>query len=145
MITMGTHMNLKNEVSLALMHQIREIFRDCETQMVRACGEYSVPLSYYYILRVNWGDTGKTQTEISDVAGMSTSLASQVIQKMCNAKLLNRKSDPKDARVKFVHITAKGVQLRGDLIDTCRDVTANIFKDISAKDISTVLEVLEPV
>lgn len=133
----------KKEVSLALTHLIRKIFRDCETQLVRACGEYSAPLSYYYILRVNWEDTGKTQADIADVAGMSASLASQVIQKMCKANILIRKSDPEDARVKLVHITATGLLLRKNLINACKDVTVEIFKGVTEEDISTVSEILE--
>ncbi len=138
-------MNSKKEVGLALAHQIREIFRNSETQFSRACGEYNVPLSYYYILRISWEDIGKTQTEIADAAGMSPSLASQVIQKMGKAKILTRESDPDDARIKLVHISAKGLKLRENLIDTCEDVAIKIFKNIAAKDISTVLAVLESV
>lgn len=136
-------METKKELGVELSQKIREFFWDCETQLRRACREYNVPLSYYYILRINWREAGETQSDIADAAVMAASLASQVIQKMCKADLLIRKSDPDDARLKLVFITAKGIQLREELIGACEDVTVKIFKDITKKDISDVLAVFE--
>lgn len=138
-------MKSKEDVSLELTHQLREVFRHCETQLSRACSEYNVPLSYHYILRVKWTGTGKAQSDIANAAAMSPSLASQVIQKMCKAKLLIRKPNPDDARIKLVHITAKGMQLRENLMNACEGATVEIFNDITPDDMSKVSAVLESV
>ena len=122
---------------------MRATFRQCETQMGRVMAEMGVPLSYYYILRLEWDLNGFTQVELSNEAVMTPSVASQVIRKMCQGEFLTREASPDDLRVKNVHITPKGRILKDSLNSVCEEILSRAFGDIPVDDIATATEVLK--
>ena len=138
-------MSQPNNPEKSLPYHLRGAFRGFETALGRYLKRYDLPLSQFYILRLQWCDAGNTQHDIAKRAFMSQSVASQVVKKMENRGLLRRKRDPQDSRVLRVSLTSTGEKLRTKIVsDGLQISTANAPK-ISREDMKTAIEVLQKV
>ena len=133
---------VKNKSPLSLAYQMRSTFRECETQMGRFLSDLDVPLSYYYILRMEWVEEGIPQKQLANDAAITPSVASQVIQKMCKENLVIRKLSPSDSRIKLVFITEQGEALRDKLNGICESLLEQACRNIPAEDIAIATQVL---
>jgi len=104
-------------------------------------------MKYAYLSRqaLQWNDYGAQQNEIAEKACMSESVASQVIQKMEKAGLLERKADRQDARKRRVHLTEKGASLREKLMNEGIQISKEHTPDISREELLTTISVLKKV
>jgi len=131
-----------NNPDLSLPFHIRGAFRGFETALSRYLAELNVPLSQFYILRLQWNKLGSPQNEIAQKSCMSESVASQVIQKMEKDGLLKRKLDPADSRMRRVLLTPKGKILRGKILKKGIQLSTNHGPKISREDMLTTISVL---
>lgn len=135
-------MSVINNPTKSLPYHIRGAFRGFETALSRYLVTKNIPLSQFYILRLQWDDIGRQQNDIAEAACMSESVASQVIQKMEKAGLLQRKADKEDARKRRVHITDKGSRLRDDIMSEGIQISREHGPQISREDMLTTIAVL---
>lgn len=135
-------MTVINKPENSLPYHIRGAFRGFETALSRYLTSVDLPLSQFYVLRLEWTDEGAQQNEISEKACMSESVASQVIQKMEKAGLLERKTDKKDARKRRVYITPKGESLRTAILSEGIQISKQHAPKISRDDLLTTISVL---
>lgn len=135
-------MTIINRPENSLPYHIRGAFRGFETALSRYLTSVNLPLSQFYILRLEWTGEGAQQNEISEKACMSESVASQVIQKMEKAGLLQRKADKLDARKRRVYITPKGQNLRNEIINKGINLSQDHGPNISREDLLTTISVL---
>jgi len=126
----------------SLPYYIRGAFRGFETALSRYLVHYDLPLSHFYVLRLQWHDDGHTQKDISERAFMTESVLSQVIKAMEHNKLLLRKPDPADARKRRVFLTEKGQHLRGKIVKEGISISQSNAPNISPEDIKTTMDVL---
>ena len=131
-----------NRPENSLPYHIRGAFRGFETALSRYLKSVNLPLSQFYILRLEWTGAGAQQNEISEKACMSESVASQVIQKMEKAGLLQRKDDKKDGRKRQVYITPKGQSLRDAILNEGIQISKENSPNISREDLLTTISVL---
>ena len=134
-----------NNPDNSLPYHIRGAFRGFETLLTRHLKKYNLPISHFYILRLQWEDEGSSQNYIAKKAFMTESVASQVIQTMVKEKILKRKQDPKDARRRLVFLTAKGQKLRERVVTEGMNISKANAPDIAFKDVITTIEVLKKV
>ena len=134
-------MNINNPQESLPFH-IRGAFRGFETALSRYLAIIDLPLSQFYILRLQWDELGHQQSEIAEKSCMSESVASQVIQKMEKAGLVERKSDPEDSRKLRVILTAYGRKLREKLMREGLQISKKHTPDISREDMLTTIAVL---
>ena len=135
-------MTIINKPENSLPYHIRGAFRGFETALSRYLTSVNLPLSQFYILRLEWTDQGAQQNEISERACMSESVASQVIQKMEKAGLLERKADKSDARKRRVYITTRGESLRHAILSEGIQISKQHAPKISRDDLLTTISVL---
>lgn len=138
-------MNMINRPESSLPYHIRSAFRGFETALARYLIQWDLPLSQFYILRLEWAEDGNTQTEIAKKACMSESVASQVIQKMEKAGFVKRKSVKGDSRKRGVYITAKGKALRNSIVNDGIQISNEHSPNISRDDMLTTISVLSEV
>lgn len=131
-----------NNPDQSLPYHIRGAFRGFETALSRYLATIDLPLSQFYILRLQWDDLGAQQSEIAEKSCMSESVASQVIQKMEKAGLVKRKLDPKDSRKRRVFITPHGNALRENVIRKGIQLSQKHAPNISREDMFTTINVL---
>ena len=77
--------------------------------------------------------------------GISNAAASQMLDKLVQLGLVQRKEDPNDRRAKLLELTKKGTDLVQQCLEsreTFLDDLANSFTDAEQKDINRVLEIL---
>jgi len=135
-------MSHKDNLDHSLPYHIRAAFRGFETALSRYLASQDLPLSQFYILSLPWSESGSQQNEIANKACMTESVASQVIQKMEKAGLVERKADPKDARKRSVYLTEKGHTLREAVMDDGIQISKENSPDIPREDIITTISTL---
>jgi len=126
----------------SIPYYIRAAFRGFETALSRYLATIDLPVSHFYILRLDWTELGRQQSEIARKSSMTESVASQVIQKMEKTGLVKRKTDPQDARKRRVYITDKGKDLRRKVITHGIKITQENGPNISAEDAKIAISVL---
>jgi len=131
-----------NRPDQSLPYHIRGAFRGFETALARYLANIGLPLSQFYILRLEWDEMGSQQNDIAEKACMTESVASQVIQKMEKAGLVTRKSDRKDARKRRVRLTSKGEKLRTKIMTDGIQTSRENAPEISREDMITTISVL---
>lgn len=134
-----------NNPENSLPYHLRGAFRGYETALGRYLKRYDLPLSQFYILRLQWDKKGNSQTDIANQAFMSESVASQVIKKMEARNLLRRKANPKDSRAQLVYLTARGTALRETIASEGIQISTENAPDIPREDIKTAIRVLKKV
>ncbi len=134
-----------NNPDNSLPYHLRGAFRGYETALARYLKRFDLPLSQFYILRLQWSGDGKAQREIAQRAFMSESVASQVIKKMEYRNLLRRKPDPKDSRAQLVYLTSRGESLRETIVIEGIQISKRNAPNISREDMKTTIQVLRKV
>lgn len=129
----------------SLPYHLRGAFRGYETALGRYLKRYDLPLSQFYILRLQWDEKGDSQKDIAKRAFMSESVASQVIKKMEERGLLRRKADPRDSRAQSVSLTNFGKTLRETIAREGIKISTENAPDISREDMKTAIQVLQKV
>lgn len=138
-------MSFINDPNNSLPHHLRGAFRGYETALGRYLKRYDLPLSEFYILRLQWVETGHHQKDIAERAFMSESVASQVIKKMEAKTLLRRKPNPEDSRAQLVFLTQNGTSLREKIATEGIQISNKNAPEISRKDMKTAIQVLQKV
>jgi len=134
-----------NNPNNSLPYHLRGAFRGYETALGRYLKRFELPLSEFYILRLQWADEGNSQKDIAQRAFMSESVASQVIKKMESKALLRRKPNPKDSRGYLVFLTGRGETLREIIAKEGIQISTKNAPNISREDMKTAIRVLEKV
>lgn len=138
---LGAQLNLNNPIN-SLPYYIRGAFRGFETALARYLAAYDMPLSHFYILRLQWGDGGHSQKNIAERAFMTESVASQVIKAMVKAGHLVREKDPEDSRRHLVGLSQFGAKLRKQILDDGISISQKNAPKFSPEDIRTTMAVL---
>lgn len=131
-----------NNPKNSLPYYLRGAFRGFETALGRYLAAYDLPLSQFYILRLQWSEDGNSQIDIAERAFMTESVASQVLKKMEARDLVRRKPDPDDGRSRLVHLTSSGKDLRERLMREGIQISAKNAPRISREEMKTTIEVL---
>lgn len=134
-------MNLNNPVN-SLPYYIRGAFRGFETALARYLAAYDMPLSHFYILRLEWDKSGHSQKNLAERAFMTESVASQVIKAMVKTGHLTREKDPEDSRRHLVGLTQSGAKLRKQILDDGVAISQNNAPKFDAEDVRTTMTVL---
>jgi len=131
-----------NNPNKSLPYFLRGAFRGFETALGRYLAEYNLPLSQFYILRLQWNENGNSQIDIAERAFMTESVASQVLKKMEHNNLVRRKANPNDRRSRLVHLTSAGKALRERIVTDGINLSMKNAPKISKQDMKTTIEVL---
>ena len=110
--------------------------------LARYLSDFDLPLSHFYILRIQWCDEGYSQKQISKKVFMTESVTSQVIKAMEKNGLIKRKFDPADSRKRRVFLTSKGNELREKIVVAGMELAKSNQPNISREDLITTIDVL---
>lgn len=138
-------MSRVNNPENSLPYYIRGAFRGFETALGRYLVQYKLPISQFYILRLQWNEAGNSQIDIAERAFMTESVASQVLKKMEISDLVRRKDDPSDRRSRLVQLTQTGKHLRERIVTEGIALSNENAAQISREDIMTTIDVLRKV
>ena len=88
---------------------------------------------------------GLRQTELADMLEIEPITLSRIIDRLQDAELVERASDPADRRAWRLHVTAKAGPIVEKLKAIAGEMTAEAFAGIDNKDIETTRRVLAQV
>ena len=134
-----------NNPRQSLPYHLRGAFRGFETALARYLDTVDLPLSHFYILRLQWDGHGSTQASLARNSFMTESAASQVIKQMVKSGLLERSVDETDRRKRLVVLTEKGKALREEVVSYGLHISAEHAPVISKKDFKKTIEVLQQI
>lgn len=124
-------------------YEIRGTFRAFENALIAYLKETKVPVADFHILRLEWTSEGISQTEISNLAFMTPSVTSQLIQKMIKKGHLIRESSSTDSRKKQVFLTDSGWRLRENILEGALKIPILAAESISNEEINIMLNTLK--
>lgn len=131
-----------NNPDNSLPYFLRGAFRGFETALGRYLTEFDLPVSQFYILRLQWNENGNSQIDIAERAFMTESVASQVLKKMEARDLVRRKADPNDRRSRLVHLTRTGQKMRERIVTDGIQISKEHKPKITREEMKTTIEVL---
>jgi len=137
--------SMVNNPRQSLPYHLRGAFRGFETALARYLDTVGLPLSHFYILRLQWNGHGSSQARLARNSFMTESAASQVIQQMVKDGLLERHVDETDKRRRLVYLTEKGRILREEVVNYGIKISSKHSPVISRKDIMKTIEVLQQI
>jgi DNA-binding MarR family transcriptional regulator len=85
---------------------------------------------------------GLRQIELADMLDIEPITLSRIVDRLEEAKLVERKADPSDRRAWRLHVTAQAQPLIAKLRRVADDITADAFSGIDPKDIEITRQVL---
>lgn len=92
-----------------------------------------------YVLSLH---TGMTQRELADKVGIETPTLAVMIDKMEKERLVIRKNDKQDRRIKRIFITSKADRMVDAMIQSALSIRKIATKNLSEKDVKNTLETL---
>ncbi len=131
-----------NNPEKSLPYYLRGAFRGFETALGRYLKTFNLPVSQFYILRLQWDEAGNSQIDIAERAFMTESVTSQVLKKMEARDLVRRKDDPSDRRGRIVQLTRTGRRMRERIVSDGIQISNENAPEISREEMMTTIQVL---
>ncbi len=125
-----------------IAYETRGTFRSFENALITVLADIDVPVAYFHILRLPISDDGEIQKTISEMAFLTPSVTSQLLQKMVADGLLERLADPNDGRIKKVFLTRKGKELKSRIMTKALEIPTEACENISEEDVVTAISVM---
>lgn len=107
--------------------------------------EIGLPAGQYQILAVLWQRNGQSQAEIVREVGISAPTVNSLVSKLEKAKFVKCINCSKDKRLKRVHLTAKGFDIRADAEKQWQKLEEVILKDFTDTEKILILMLLEKI
>jgi DNA-binding MarR family transcriptional regulator len=106
---------------------VNRLARSMAAQLAEELRPSGVGIGQWAILLFLWARDGMSQAELSRFVAIEPPTMVRTIDRMVRDGLVKRESDPRDARVSRIHLTAKGRALRDELVPKAVAVnTANL-------------------
>jgi DNA-binding MarR family transcriptional regulator len=113
---------------------VNRLARSMGAQLADALRPSAVGIGQWAILLFLWARDGISQAELSRVVAIEPPTMVRTIDRMVRDGLVTRESDPRDARVSRIHLTAKGRALRDELIPKAVAVNAANLGRLTARE-----------
>lgn len=123
-------------------YQIRTTHRALQRLLQLKIEPHGVSLGMWYFLRALWTEDGLTQRELSRRVGTMEPTTMSAILNMEKMGLVRRVRNKSDRRKLHVHLTAKGRELRVELIPLAREVVGMATQSLSASETRQLLALL---
>lgn len=81
-------------------------------------------------------------TDLGEKLGVTSSAASQLLERLARQGLIRRLEDPSDRRIKQIILTDKGCQVLQESIHACQGWLSNLAEDLSAAERGAIIAAL---
>lgn len=139
----------KEETSLpfdaSVGYQIRQSHRLLQRYLQQKIEPYGVTLGMWYFLRALWEEDGQTQRELSIVVGTMEPTTLTAIRSMERGGLVKRVRNTDDKRKINVFLTARGRNLKSELLPLAREVVEAAVAGFSEQERDVFLSQLKKV
>jgi MarR family transcriptional regulator, organic hydroperoxide resistance regulator len=107
-----------------------------------AMSRHGVRVGQNLVLAALWDADGLTPGDVAQRLGVRTPTIVKMATRMESAGLVERRRDPKDARLVRIYLTAKGRRLRESIERELRDLEARALADVSDRELRSVEKAL---
>jgi DNA-binding MarR family transcriptional regulator len=111
--------------------QIIHIYRAHRQLAEEAFGKLGIHPGQEMILLQLWLEEGIPQTQIAACMKVEPPTATKMLQRMERAGLIERRPDPRDARVSLVYLTEHGRALEQPVLDFWKQIEAQTLANLS--------------
>jgi MarR family transcriptional regulator, organic hydroperoxide resistance regulator len=125
--------------SKSVGYQIRCTHRALQRYLQLKIEPRGVTLGMWYFLRALWSEDGLTQRELSRRVGTMEPTTLNAILTMERCGFVRRERNKKDRRKSHVFLTAKGRNLKGELIPLAKEVVDMAVQGLSAREVMGLL------
>lgn len=124
-------------------YQIRQSHRLLQRYLHLKIEPYGVTLGMWYFLRALWQQDGRTQRELSVAVGTMEPTTVTAIRSMERGGLVKRVRNSQDKRKINVFLTARGLDLKDELLPLARDVVDTAVQGFSNREKQVFLDSLK--
>lgn len=122
--------------------QIRDVHRLYAAGLQPLISREGVTVGHWYYLRILSENDGLTQRELSEKVGVHPNTAVPALDNMEKHGLVKRVRDANDRRRICVHLTAKGRQLRNEMIPDVRALVYRSLEGVASDDLEVFFKVI---
>lgn len=111
------------------IHRVYQANRNEMFRAFREAGEEITPEQWAVLIRL-WEHDGRTQTELAEDTLRDKPTMSRILDGMEARGMLERRTDPDDARVRIVKLTRRGRELQKKLVPVARELIGRLVAGI---------------
>jgi len=97
------------------------------------------------LLRCLWHRDGQTQSQLVDSLGVEPPTVTKMVQRLEEKGFVRRRPHPSDRRATVVWLTAAGQRVRPQVQRASRQVTRELFSDLTDRQVATLESLLDRV
>lgn len=122
-----------------LVHDISRLRRSVIDRVVRPLG---VTRSQWWVLAFLSREDGMHQVALADELDLGKVALGSLLDPLTTARLIERRADPGDKRIKRVFLTEKGIRLVQTIRENVADVERRLLQGIAKKDLEATVRAL---
>jgi DNA-binding MarR family transcriptional regulator len=121
---------------------VNRLARSMAGQLAEELRPAGVGIGQWAILLFLWARDGLSQAELARVVAIEPPTMVRTVDRMVRDGFVTRESDPRDARVSRIHLTAKGRALRDELVPKAVGVNDANLGRLTAREASELRRLL---
>jgi len=145
--TLVTSMNNNEKLITYQTHKLRKLLAEvhncCRERVIFEAKKLGIPASELKCLMFFENHRYLTANEIADLLDVAKSRTTVIVDGLEKKGLVLRESDPNDARVKLISLTAAGQRKLREIEDFLLDLHAQLLERIDPVQRSTIIAALE--
>lgn len=106
---------------------------------------YDVTLDQFAVLIRLWDEDGLSQTELCEKTCKTKSNMTRILDSMEKKGLISRRVNREDRRSFSIHLTAKGKEIKDELVPIALSLNNRIFKNTGRGDRQNLLNILDTI
>jgi MarR family transcriptional regulator, transcriptional regulator for hemolysin len=135
----------RDSVDAHFLFTLGELSRLVRAYADRQAARYGITRAQWAVLAKVERFEGMKQTELAEQMEMQPITLTRLIDRLCDAGWIERRSDDSDRRVNRLYLRKAGRALLGKMIDLKSEITATALEGISPADAQRLLAQLETV
>jgi DNA-binding MarR family transcriptional regulator len=106
---------------------------------------HAITAEQWLVLSRLYEEDGLAQHEIAERTSRDKTNIARILALMEKNQLIERRSDPEDNRARMVYLTPRSLSLKGDLIESAREVLVRAQVGFSEEEIRDVIDKLNQI
>ncbi len=132
-------------VENALGFWVHRVYQASRNEMYRAFREVGsdvTPEQWAVLIRL-WERDGRSQSDLSDATFRDRPTMSRILDVLEKGGLVERRTDPDDARARIIHLTRRGRDLEKKLVPLVEEIVRDMTRGIAHEDLVTTRATLK--
>jgi len=114
-------------------------------QLADELRENGVAIGQWAVLMFLWSEDGLSQADLARVVAIEPPTMVRTVDRMARDGLVERRPDPKDRRIRRIHLTDRGRALRDELVPKAAGVNQRTFARLTAEERRTLASLLKKI